>query len=179
VSNKEELPLQVLAKTMNSLYSGLMPGNPIKREMQGKIKAAGGVEGLLARVAQGRTLISLAAELGVSRQIVSGLLNSDAHSAALKKAREQAAGVLAEESKEIADAAQPETERVARLQIDTRRWLAGKWDRPGYGEQAASAVQVDVRVLHLDALRRRQAETPAAVGTTTPLEVTQRSTVMQ
>jgi hypothetical protein len=162
-----------------SLYSGLMPGTPIKRKMQGKIESAGGAEWLLAQVAEGRTLISLAAELGVSRQIVSGLLNSDEHSAALKKAREQAADVMAEESKAIADTTRPEDERVSKLRIETRRWLAGKWDRAGYGDQAAPAVQVDVRVLHLDALRRTQAEIPPAVGTTTPLEVAPRSTVMQ
>jgi hypothetical protein len=73
---------------------------------------------------------------------------------------------MAEESKAIADAAQPETERVARLQIDTRRWLAGKWDRAGYGDEAPSAVQVDVRVLHLDALRRTPVETPISLRNT-------------
>ena len=157
-----------------------MPGQRKTREMLAKIRAAGGAGWLLARVAEGRTLISLAAELGVSRQIVSGLLNSDEHADALKKAREQAAAVLAEESLAIADSARPEDERVCRLQVDTRRSIASKWDRAGYGDQAPAAVQVDVRVLHIDALRRMSTEEkPQTVGAVTPLDVTQLNPVAQ
>ncbi len=135
-----------------------MAGQPKTREMTRRIEAAGGPQWLLRQVAEGRTLISLAAELDVSRSIISGLLN-DEHSEALKEARRRAASVLAEESKQIADDATPETERVAKLQIDTRRWLSSKWDRSGYGEQGPEAAQVSISALFLSSLRHANAET--------------------
>src|SRR5205823_1418744 len=101
-----------------------MAGKAITREHEQKVEAAGGAAWLLGQVAEGRTLIALAAELGVSRQIVSKLLNSDEHAEALRKARKLAASVYAEESMQIADTATPETVQVAKLQVDTRRWTA-------------------------------------------------------
>ena len=135
-----------------------MAGQPKTREMMKKIEGAGGPEWLLRQVAEGRTLISLAAELDVSRSIISGLLN-DEHGEALREARTRAASVLAEESKQIADNATSETERVAKLQIDTRRWLSSKWDRSGYGEQAPAEAQVSISTLFLSAMRHTNAET--------------------
>ncbi|NDJ14888.1 MAG: hypothetical protein EBY17_27475, partial [Acidobacteriia bacterium] len=75
-----------------------------------------------------------------------------------REARRRAASVLAEESKQIADDATPETERVAKLKIDTRRWLSSKWDRSGYGEQVPAAAQVSISTLFLSSLRQINAE---------------------
>jgi hypothetical protein len=76
-----------------------------------------------------------ARRLDVSRQVVSGLLNSDDHREALRTARKEAASGLAEESLKIADGATPESVHVAKLQTDVRRWMASKWDSQVYGEQ--------------------------------------------
>lgn len=150
--------MQTIVSRAFSGYRELMAGQPKTREMMKKIEGAGGPEWLLRQVAEGRTLISLAAELDVSRSIISGLLN-DEHGDALREARRRAASVLAEESKQIADDATPETERVAKLKIDTRRWLSSKWDRSGYGEQVPAAAQVSISALFLSSLRHVNAET--------------------
>lgn len=50
-------------------------------------------------------------------------------------AREAQAEILAGEAMDIADAATAETVAQARLQIDTRKWLAGKLAPKVYGER--------------------------------------------
>jgi hypothetical protein len=137
-----------------SRYSEIMAGKAKTREMEQKIEAAGGAAWLLTRVTEGKTLISLADELGVSRQIISGLLNSEEHLEALRNARKMAASVLAEESIDIADSATPESVQVDKLRVETRRWTASKWDREVFGEIRGPVVQISLAQLHIDALRR-------------------------
>jgi hypothetical protein len=138
-----------------------MPGQPKTNEMLQTIEASGGAEWLLSQVSEGKTLISLARDLGVSRSIVSGLLNRDEHKEALKNARMRGATALAEQSVEIADQATSETERVDRLRVDVRRWLSSKWDRETYGDRTSPMVQIKMATLHIDALRRF-GQTPAS-----------------
>ena len=131
-----------------------MAGKALTRQMEQTIETAGGAPWLLERVAEGKTLIALAAELGVSRQIISGLLNSNEHVESLRKARQQAASVFAEESIQIADASTPESVQVDRLRVETRRWTASKWDASIFGEQKGAHVSIDIGQLHIDALRQ-------------------------
>lgn len=135
-----------------------MAGQPKTREMLAKIEAAGGAARLLERVAAGETIIRIADDVGVSRNIVSGLLNSTEHRDALRNARRSAASVLAEESLQIADESKPEFAQVDKLRVDTRRWAAGKWDRETFGEQRGTQVTINLGALHLDALRRMNAD---------------------
>ena len=129
-----------------------MPGQPKTREMMDRIETAGGAQALLERISAGETMISIARALDVSRSVISGLLN-DEHAEALKEARKRAATVYVEEALEIADAATPATERVEKLKADTRRWLAGRWDRAAFGDNSRPDVQVNIGALHIEALR--------------------------
>jgi hypothetical protein len=65
---------------------------------------------------------------------------------------------LAEETLSIADEAQHAVSAhevaAAKLRIETRRHLAGVWNRDQYGEQKGPQVQVNIGALHLDALRQ-------------------------
>jgi hypothetical protein len=80
-------------------------------------------------------------------------VNNPARQERFRQAREQAAANLADETLEIADAATNEDERVARLRIDTRKWLASKWAPSTFGEHRGPAVQVNIGDLHLKAVR--------------------------
>ncbi|MFL9934245.1 helix-turn-helix domain-containing protein [Paraburkholderia sp. RL18-103-BIB-C] len=115
----------------------------------------------------GRTQSEIAAELGVMRTTVTRWLN--AHSErkqALADSRAHAAHGLAEGLVAIADdaanAGSAHEVQAAKLRIETRRWLAGVWNRAEYGERQAGVV-VNIGTLHLDALRQAQAGLPVPV----------------
>jgi len=114
-----------------------------------------GADALLARIAGGEPLKTVAETIGVSRQVLSGFLNSERNRDGLRAAREQAAHVFAEEALAISDAATPQDVQVAKLRVDTRRWIASKWDRALYGDDRNPLVNISVANLHLDSLRRR------------------------
>jgi hypothetical protein len=62
---------------------------------------------------------------------------------------------LAEQTLEIADAATPQEAAVAKLRVDTRRWLASKQAPDEYGDKQQPLVNIDLGSLALDALRKR------------------------
>jgi hypothetical protein len=84
--------------------------------------------------------------------------------ARLDAARREAAGVLAELAVEISDAvgANPDatTAQVqsARLQVETRKWLAGVLDAHTFAPAQRHDVALDIGALHISALRARTAE---------------------
>jgi hypothetical protein len=85
----------------------------------------------------------------------------------LAQARAEAAHALAEESVELADDVSEDKQAIAKakLQSDNRQWLASKWNRKAYGQDAQIAVNTyNLGALHIDALRQRRIEdsTPAA-----------------
>jgi transcriptional regulator with XRE-family HTH domain len=133
-----------------------MAGQPKTRAMLATINTHG-VEALLERIANGETLKAVAESIGVSRQTLGGVLNSDDNREALRAARKAAAGGFAEETIEIAEASTALTERVDQLRIKSRHWLAERWDRETYGQQPTSVFNLSVGQLHLDALRNFQA----------------------
>lgn len=146
-----------------------MPGTPIKRQLIARIDQIGGPEAIIERVASGETLTSIAAELGVSREALSGWMNRDEErTIALRSARARAAEALVDQTLQIADAASPQEAQVARLRIDTRQWIASRWNRAEYGQDKA-AVEINIGSLHLDALRHTVA---GPVIDVTPVEST-------
>jgi hypothetical protein len=122
------------------------------------ISDAGGVEALIQRVADGVTLRELALGIGCSRAMLGEwLLNDPERRALYHSARAASASALAEESLELADKSSETGSSKARLQIETRQWLAGVYDREQYGPKASN-IQVNVGMLHIDAMRRASAE---------------------
>lgn len=141
-----------------------MAGRPRLRAMLTAVSDIGGVEAILDRVANGETMVEIAASMPASEgygphspTMLSNWLREDPERAeALLRARARAASSLAEQSLVIADSATPEMVQKARLQVDVRRWLASKYDPQQFGEKQVD-VQINIAELHIDALRKYHA----------------------
>jgi DNA-binding transcriptional ArsR family regulator len=66
---------------------------------------------------------------------------------------------MAEATVVLADSNPPEHAPKTRLQIESRRWLASRYDPETYGEKLAPAVSITINSMHLDSLRRRASVT--------------------
>lgn len=133
-----------------------MPSRPITRAAHAAIKAAGGEAFIFAQVSEGKTLKSIAADLGISRQVLSTWANKEPRRDMLARARREAATALVDEALHIADAvpAEPAEIQKAKLQSDLRRWVAGHLSREDWGDQRGPLVNVDVQAIHLESLKR-------------------------
>ena len=122
-----------------------------------KIHAAGGEVTILDRLSEGETILSLAKSLGVSHTAFYDWIErgGEARASALARARARGGRSLAEETLEIADAATPQDAQVAKLRVDTRRWLASKQAPDEYGDKQQPLVNIDLGSMALDALRKR------------------------
>ena len=126
-------------------------------EVNKKIHAAGGESAMLDKLSQGETILSLARSLGVSHTGFYDWIErgGEARASALARARARGGRSLAEETIEIADAATPQDAQVAKLRVDTRRWLASKQAPDEYGDKQQPLVNIDLGSMALDALRKR------------------------
>lgn len=141
-----------------------MPGNVIEQKMWNDIDAAGGVERIIQRIADGETMGKIAESFGVSRTFMSWKVNGlPGVKEQIAQARRSRAEKLAEETLTLADnvgTSNPvEIKKVAE-QIRVRQWLAGVDDPDRFGPKQQQ-VNITVGGLHLDALRKVQAELAA------------------
>jgi hypothetical protein len=122
-----------------------------------KIHAAGGEIAMLDRLSQGETILSLARSLAVSHTAFYDWIErgGEARASALARARARGGRSLAEQTLEIADNASPQEAQVAKLRVDTRRWLASKQAPDEYGDKQQPLVNIDLGSMALDALRKR------------------------
>ena len=122
-----------------------------------KIHAAGGEITILDRLSEGETILSLARSLKVSHTAFYDWIDrgGEARASALARARARGGRSLAEETLEIADSASPQEAQVAKLRVDTRRWLASKQAPDEYGDKQQPLVNIDLGSMALDALRKR------------------------
>jgi hypothetical protein len=122
-----------------------------------KIHAAGGEIAMLDRLSEGETILSLARSLGVSHTAFYDWIErgGEARASALARARARGGRSLAEQTLEIADNASPQEAQVAKLRVDTRRWLASKQAPDEYGDKQPALVNIDLGSMALDALRKR------------------------
>jgi hypothetical protein len=113
----------------------------------------------------GKTFRSLARELSVSVGFLHDYLRLEfgveAKTDVLLRAREVGAHTFSDESLDIADAATEDTASVARLQVQTRQWVAERWNARELGKQTP-AIQVSIGTLMLDALRQPAARAELA-----------------
>lgn len=145
-----------------------MASNPIEAQMWANIDRMGGVDRIIERVAEGDSLKVIAAELGISRSFLSWKVNAiPGVKERLVQARKSRADKWGEEAIEIADTvdADPNQINKARLRIDSRKWLAAVDDPDRFGSKQAQ-VNISIGGLHLDALRRVQADLAKPVGQT-------------
>ena len=122
-----------------------------------KIHKAGGETAMLDRISEGETILSLARSLGISHTAFYDWIDrgGEARTAALARARARGGRSLAEQTLEIADSASPQEAQVAKLRVDTRRWLASKQAPDEYGDKQQALVNIDLGSMALDALRKR------------------------
>ena len=130
-----------------------------------KIHAFGGELAIMDRLSQGDTVLGVARALGISHTAFYDWVDrgGEARAAALARARARGGQSLAEQTLEIADQASPQEAQVAKLRVDTRRWLASKMAPDEYGDKQQPLVNIDLGSLALDALRKRSASNTQAL----------------
>jgi hypothetical protein len=135
-----------------------MAGTPIKRALFAKIEQHGGIEFVCAHIAEGMTIGRLAEYLECSRPLLSLWINqTEERKEAVLRARKLKAEKLAEDALDIADNADESSNggvNKARLQVDTRKWMASKLDPDQYGDKQGPAVNISIGDLHLTALKQ-------------------------
>jgi hypothetical protein len=121
-----------------------------------KIHAFGGEAMLFDHISQGKTTDSVIKSLDISIGGFYKWIDKDAkRGELLARARTRGGRSLAEQTLEIADAATPQEAQVAKLRVDTRRWLASKQAPDEYGDKQQPLVTIDLGSMALDALRKR------------------------
>ena len=130
-----------------------------RKEMSGinkKIHAFGGEAMLFDHISEGKTVNSVIKSLDISIGGFYKWIEKDAkRGELLARARTRGGRSLAEQTLEIADNASPQEAQVAKLRVDTRRWLASKQAPDEYGDKQPALVNIDLGSMALDALRKR------------------------
>ena len=128
-------------------------------EVNKKIHQFGGEVAIVDRLSQGETVLGVARTLGISHTAFYDWVDrgGEARAAALARARTRGGQSLAEQTLEIADSATPQEAQVAKLRVDTRRWLASKMNED-YGDKQQPLVNIDLGSMALDALRKRSVD---------------------
>lgn len=106
---------------------------------------------------QGVGIETTAERLGITRAAMIAFVETPERAERVARARARAADYLAQEALTIADELTGEVARD-RLRVDTRKWLAGKWNPTTYGDMKQPQVQINVAELHLAAVRVHAAE---------------------
>lgn len=106
-------------------------------------------------LAEGKGVERVAGELGLVRGALRTWLDAPERADAFIRARARAADHLAHEALEIADGAGGGDGDVSRdrLRVDTRKWLAGKWNAQQYGDSKGAQVTINLGDLHLQAVK--------------------------
>jgi hypothetical protein len=87
---------------------------------------------------EGKSLRQTCRDLCISKPFVLDWLNDDPEFAAqYARARDMLVELHVEQMLEIADSASPETAQAARLQVETRKWIASKLKPKKYGDKPA------------------------------------------
>ena len=128
------------------------------------IHAFGGEEAVIEFIASGGTISALCKILGIGNTTFDRWVErgGEARQAAYARARVRAGQSLAEQTIDIADAASPQEAQVAKLRVDTRRWLASKLSEE-FSDKQQPLVNIDLGSLALDALRKRSASNTQAL----------------
>ena len=120
---------------------------------------------MIERLEAGKSIATICKELGVSKKALHEWLESPERAGLASRARVRAAREFAAETIEIADTAKPEEVAVARLRIESRRWVAAKWNAAEFGDNKTPQVVVNIGDLHLRALK----QTPTITIEATPV----------
>jgi transcriptional regulator with XRE-family HTH domain len=131
-----------------------MPGSPKRKSDTQRLENEIGEGRLTELIEQGLTMRKCAEALGVGPLTLSRWVSADpARAEKISRARASAAHALADQALDISDESTPETERIDRLRIETRRWLAGKWNPESFADRSGPQVTVNITQQHLGSLR--------------------------
>ena len=116
----------------------------------------GGEDATFEFIANGGTTSALCKSLGVAVTTFDRWVDrgGETRRSAYAQARARGGQSLAEQTIEIADAANIQEVQLAKLRCDRRAWLAGKVN-VDYSDKPAPLVNIDLGSLALDALRHR------------------------
>lgn len=134
-----------------------MAGNPIRRQQVAELEAR--IDELCDLLAGGASDKQAMKELGFPSAHPLYVLakRNEEVSQRLVRAREVGAAAMASDTIDLADELvllpKADPVQVAKLQIEARRWLAGKNNARYDTQRAGVAVQVNVGALHLQALK--------------------------
>jgi hypothetical protein len=119
-----------------------------------------------ARKGQSPSLLALSRICGVSPAVIYKWVHDPRHSErglALGRARETSAHFLVDQGMEILDAATPQDASLSNNRAAYRRWLAGIFNRPVYGDaRPVSGTAISIGQLHLHAHEAIRLLPPAA-----------------
>ena len=141
----------------------------LTRRMFDAIEEVGGEDLIFPLLADGYTLTKVHQKLvetypieleELSRGILSTWCNNAKRKDRYLEARRIGATTFAEDSMHIADDCIPEKGALmkAKMQSDSRRWIAGKLDHDAWGDKDRGAVQLNINTMHLEALKQLGAE---------------------
>jgi hypothetical protein len=129
-----------------------MAGQRKTRDALVVLKTAEGAAKLIELAEQGKGIDIIAAELGIPRGAITKWLDEPEHAELFTRARTRAADHLAHEALEISDDLEGDVPRD-RLRVDTRKWLASKWNAAQYGDSKGVQVNLNLADLHLQAVK--------------------------
>jgi len=129
-----------------------MPGQRRTKEAVAVLKTQEGAAKLLELAEQGKGIDVIAAELGMPRGAITKWLDAPEHAELFTRARTRAADHLAHQALEISDDIDGDVARD-RLRVDTRKWLASKWNQAQYGDSKGVQVNLNMADLHLQAVK--------------------------
>ena len=131
-----------------------MAGTPIDRMKMKKLDDIG-ENNLFDRLAAGQTMTGLVKELGIGKRLFYKWMRSvEGREDRYYAARKEWANYLAEETLSIADnIADASDAQVAKVRIDTRKWLAAQANPDNWAARKDPLVQINIHDQHLKALR--------------------------
>lgn len=139
-----------------------MPGQKRTKEALVVLKTPEGSARFVELAEQGLGIDAIAAELKIPRGAITKWLDEPEHAELFTRARARAADHLAQQALEISDQSDGEVARD-RLRVDTRKWLASKWNAAQYGDQKGVQVNLNLADLHLQAVRVVRSEEPITI----------------
>ena len=140
-----------------------MAGKALRRRILSDVEAKGGADWLFDQIASGMTMTKLAEHYGCTRSYVSRALNAnEEYKRALEQARAEAADALVEEGLHMVDQLDGSSSSneiaATREKVNWRKFMAGSYNQNKYGTRPQTNVTLSIGDLHLDALRKVNAE---------------------
>jgi len=140
-----------------------MAGKALRRRILSDVEANGGADWLFDQIASGMTMTKLAEHYGCTRSYVSRALNAnEEYKRALEQARAEAADALVEEGLHMVDQLNGSSSSneiaATREKVNWRKFMAGSYNQNKYGTRPQTNVTLSIGDLHLDALRKVNAE---------------------